>query len=506
MNISLSSIPLPVRSPFGTPEQLAAISWLHDGTGNLLLEGVAGCGKSWLLLEMICEINLRYPSAQIALMAYNTKISDELKAKAAKRKLRNLTIGTVHSFGFRACKSALGDHIKPNPDKLRNLAKPLCQSQHFPWTVISPLCRLVALAKDTFRTDWSDLVDHFDFAIPEETSPQQFFSLATKLLELSNAEALKGNIDFSDQLYLPLLHGWSFKKFDWVFGDEWQDANETRMTVAERSSAGRCVFVGDPAQAIYGFSGADSNSMQTTKKRFNCHTLPLSYSFRCASIIITSAQRFVPHIRARPDAPVGSLLKLKSDDFIKNLSKITPGSAILCRINSPLVSLCVKLLSQGIKCHIEGRDFAKSLISLVEKHNGPTFSDLMDSLTAHALSSTLEEEKLQDLWDKIKAIRALGTYYRQQTPRPPSFTEFLSRFFTDSIPGQEDRQSITLSSIHKSKGLEWPTVYLYGRNLWLPWPYVTQPWQLQQERNLEYVAITRAIDCFVDVEVNQEEQ
>ena len=43
---------------------------------------------------------------------------------------------------------------------------------------------------------------------------------------------------------------------------------------------------------------------------------------------------------------------------------------------------------------------------------------------------------------------------------------------------------LTLSSVHKSKGLEWPTVYLFGRSLWMPSQYATQPWMEDQEQYL----------------------
>ncbi len=51
---------------------------------------------------------------------------------------------------------------------------------------------------------------------------------------------------------------------------------------------------------------------------------------------------------------------------------------------------------------------------------------------------------------------------------------------------------VVLCSIHKSKGLEWPTVFFLDRNL-LPSKFATQPWQRKQEANLGYVAVTRSM-------------
>ena len=47
-----------------------------------------------------------------------------------------------------------------------------------------------------------------------------------------------------------------------------------------------------------------------------------------------------------------------------------------------------------------------------------------------------------------------------------------------------------MSTIHKAKGLEADNVFILNKNL-LPSKYVKQDWELEQEKNLEYVAITR---------------
>ena len=51
---------------------------------------------------------------------------------------------------------------------------------------------------------------------------------------------------------------------------------------------------------------------------------------------------------------------------------------------------------------------------------------------------------------------------------------------------------IILATIHKSKGLEWDKVLLYGAEELIPSKYAVQEWQKEQERNLDYVARTRA--------------
>lgn len=508
MNISLSFIPSPVPSTTLTLEQSAAIQWISTSPGNLILDAVAGSGKTFTLIEQIIAINLAYPSATIALMAFNSKVAAELRAKASLRKLRNTTVGTVHSFGYTACKTVLGSHIRPDGDKLKKLLKPLLTPHRLTWKASSPICRLVSLGKDTLRTDWLELKEQFDHTMPEEVTPEKLVQVCDQLLEASNDYIRTRSpepIDFSDQLYLPLKNGWEFQKYDFVFVDEAQDTNLARRRVVEESlkpESARLIAVGDPHQAIYGFTGADNDALQQIKEKFQCSTLPLSFSFRCDKAIIREAQKFVPHIKARDTAGEGVVRKIKEVEFKNSLSNIPPTAAILCRINAPLVRLCFDLLAKGIACRIEGRDIGFSLVALIDQHKDSP-KGLMPSLWNMVSNSKLTEDKLADLQDKVEAIDALAYYYRVKGFKIyPTLRDFITNLFTDSEPGKP-QTCITLSSIHKSKGLEWDTVYFFGRNLWNPWPYATKPWQLQQEDNLTYVAITRARHELVMVDVEE---
>jgi ATP-dependent DNA helicase UvrD/PcrA len=51
---------------------------------------------------------------------------------------------------------------------------------------------------------------------------------------------------------------------------------------------------------------------------------------------------------------------------------------------------------------------------------------------------------------------------------------------------------LTLCTYHRSKGREWPRVMLVEHAKRCPSPYAKQAWQLRQESNLAYVAITRS--------------
>src|SRR5438128_1682197 len=85
-----------------SPQQAAVIGWVRTGTGSSFVRAVAGAGKTTTLINALAETE-----GYVDFAAYNTKIAQEIKAKAAKLNLGNrVQIGTFHSFGFGAWRKA----------------------------------------------------------------------------------------------------------------------------------------------------------------------------------------------------------------------------------------------------------------------------------------------------------------------------------------------------------------------------------------------------------------
>ena len=518
--------PLPPRSSKLTEEQNRCVDWISTSSGNLIIEAVAGSGKTTTILEMILEINRLLPDARVALMAFNSKVSKELTARCAKLGIRNCTIGTVHKFGFDAFKQKYGSR-KPNGYKCQDIAEKVLKENGMSWTLNQPLCKMVGLMKDLgwgvlLDEDYplEDLIERHEIAFDEDKcSLSQFINLATLVFNLSLKD--KSKIDFSDMIYVPLVENLTFPQFDFVFIDEAQDTNATRREVARRlgnfneqelrnsdkpigqRKLSRLIAVGDRHQAIYAFTGADSDSLDLIKKDFSCSELPLSVCFRCSQEVITHAQKVVSHIHAAPNAILGLVSKQPEHVFTSTLFK--EGnlerfqlSAILCRVNAPIVSLAFRLLKQKIPCRIEGKDIGQDMIRLCKKVNtGKTNSvrELRTLLNAHLndQAQKLSPAKFSILEDKAYCIGAV----MENSNHVQELYSTIESVFSDYDPNLPPK--LTLSSIHKSKGLEWPTVYLLGRNLYMPSKYATQPWMLEQETNLAYVAITRAKETLIEV-------
>jgi len=270
-------------------------------------------------------------------------------------------------------------------------------------------------------------------------------------------------------VYFPILFNLPFPKYDWVFADEVQDASEINRQSLKNlvKSSGRLCVVGDPHQAIYGFRGADSNSMACLKKEFDCKELPLSVSYRCAKRIVAEAQSVVSHILSSDQAQDGSVSSINDyspDNFIS--SKTT---AVVCRNTAPLLTMTYSFISRGIPAIMLGRDIGKGIISLIKSLKCKDVSELSGKLDAwkkKMLDKSKDDEKSADMiMDKYECVMIF-------------------------IRNTSQKVTASLSTVHKSKGLEWDRVFILDRDKFYP-KWASKQWMMEQEKNIHYVAITR---------------
>ena len=322
-----------------------------------------------------------------------------------------------------------------------------------------------------------------------------------RALQASNA--LSEIIDFDDMIYLPLIRGLKFWKYRWVFIDEAQDTNPARRALVRAMLApgGRVVAVGDRHQAVYGFTGADSDSLDLIAQDFSAIYLPLTTTYRCPRRIVEFAQRWVSHIECAETAPEGSVSVIPYDALF-HFGNLDGTSAILCRNTKPLVKLAFTFIRRGIACAVEGRDIGKGLIALATKWKRvKTLSALEDALEVYqdhqvqkALAKKLET-KAQSIEDQCETLRVIISSCRESgTGSIDAVVKTIKDLFSDKITG-----ILTLCTIHKSKGREWPTVFWLDRHGTLPSRYARQEWQRIQENNLCYVAATRAMSTLIEV-------
>lgn len=515
--------------PYSTQQQ-AVLTWAVEGQGSLELLARAGCGKTFTLMALVDTIR-EHDLGDVLLMAYNTSIAGELKAKLAAKGIdwKQAEAATVHSIGMRVWRKVAPNvqvdekkvykiiEGKVNPDAHRDVYR-----DHAPM-----IAKLVSYAKGEAlghlasfddRANWQRLWDHhgMDEDLAEQfegASDVQAMAIdimrAAVCVYKASLNTCREVIDFDDMILAPLYFRARFWPKAWVMLDEAQDTNPARRALALamlKPVTGRLVFVGDDRQAIYGWTGASSDSMAQLKRATAAVTLPLNTTYRCAKSIVAMAQTIVPDITAHEDNGKGVVRSIKDDELAAQ--KLCASDAILCRNNAPLVSTAYSLLSQGIACKIEGRDIGQGLVKLARKWKVTKLEALVAKLddfeereTAKLMSQD-KEHALASLTDKLECLRII--IERCQLKQQYTVNELvaeINRMFGADLKTGESPKVCTLSSIHKSKGREWKRVFILGRKRYMPSPFAKKDWQLVQESNLAYVAITRAEHELVDVEV-----
>ncbi len=459
----------------------------------------------------------------VGCMAYNKSAALEFDRKARELGFsfgNRVRFGTCHSFGFGAWRY-VHKNVKSGPEAAHDKWDLTVKHLNIPRAIDGFTRKLISLAKQEAiglhgslddQKLYYDIIEHHDLDHEIEDPGLVKLGVETAIRGLKfHRETGDQIIDFDDMIWLPIVTGIRMFTNDWVVGDEWQDANRARRALAKKmmGTRGRALFIGDRHQAIYGFAGADASSIDATIREFNCIELPMTVSFRCPKAVIEKARTLVHHITAHEAAPEGEVSRIDEQQFWSD-ANLAPDffhstdDALLCRNTKPLVATAFQLIKRGIPCHVEGRDIGAGLIKLVERfERARTMEAFRDRLVAfkeqqmQKLIAKGKETQAQSVEDKVDTILVVADAVKTVEELKAKITSM----FQDS--DGETRKTLTLSTVHKSKGREWKRVFLLGENIFMPSPFARQQWQLEQEINLQYVAYTRAKSELVLVDMER---
>ena len=500
--------------------QKKIITWASAGTGSAIVCAVAGSGKTRTIL--LVSNNLRKGAGKkpgICFTSYNKAIAVKLREVLPY----NAPARTFHSIGrhlWLPHMSAKGQKKGVDSRKVADLTRKVLPSQARE-VFGQPVRETVNFAKQRGigcvvpdnDDEWMEVIEHFGVSVPYggysdmdyREASELLIDFSRRVLALSVLESAD-NIDFNDMIYMPLLRDLRPDKlFDWLLIDEAQDTNHTRRALAARllKPEGRLAAVGDPRQAIYGFSGADSDAMDLIKEEYDCRVLPLSICYRSGQAIVRVARHFVPEMEAWDQAPEGEVRITSFDETPPG-----PDDVVLCRYNAPLIRLLYQRLARGESTYMPGYDVAAGLVHLVVMTRARTMDELFDRLDNYVAleRSRLESRgqglgKVDVLQDKVNCLRVIRDTLDRHDWVPSRLIARVKELLEQS--SKEKRPSPVLTTIHKAKGLEWDRVFFYGPEVF-PCPHAEQDWELEQEENLQYVAVTRARKSLFLVPINPE--
>jgi superfamily I DNA/RNA helicase len=482
-----------------TEEQEAIFRWFRTGRGNLLVDAKAGSGKSTTIREGVVWA----PEPSVLICAFNKHIADEMNEALNQVKGRVIKSATLHSVGYEIIKqnwpkTPLREH------RTEELARAVFDKAKVKkrFSLIKAVVDTCAKVKNALPEaetveDILMIGEDFDTFAAEKMmawDDQAHLILAT--LEASKQNT--GSIGYDDMIWLPVTHKWKPKgRFRLVVIDETQDMNAAQLTLAQMMVAepfGRLMFVGDENQAVYGWRGADRFSMTRIRREVECKELPLNVSFRCSKAVIREAQTIVPSITPLPNAPVGRVHHIS---FPEIGLYAQPGDFVLSRFNAPLVSACIAIRRMGLKAHIDGREAlsqARNILGKIERTGTSLISFERDVANwmqkeiaiARSRSSPARSQRATDFG------MLLGRLAREASSMA-EIREILDALFK----GRRSPNAIVCSTIHRSKGREAPRVFVLKDTLPLRQASPEYEYDMHEEKNLEYIAITRAkVDLF----------
>ena len=465
----------------GTPEQEAIWNAIQNTNDDIVVGAGAGTGKTFTIIEASGKLPTYLKRG---FLCFNKSIQLELQERLPE----GVEAKTFHALGFGAF---FKQGIKPRVNKFK--VKNIIDSMPVfgrDFQSANQLVKLVSLIKGSM-TDCTDedavlkIIDYYNIkfasALEERLSIENVCSVIDECIENTN------QIDFDDMIWLPLVLDWAWPQFDVLFVDEAQDFNEMQRELIVRCTTnGRCIIVGDKNQAIYGFRGADSNSIAIFSERLEkmgktVKYFPMTLTWRCPKSVVKEANRYVKEFNCLDTAEEGAVhvnshFNPKKDDIV------------LCRYNAPLVSAFYEMLSQGKSAYVLGRDMHKGLVNAIRnitKKEGMPTSEFVELAETHfatqkqRLLKAKKQNQVNNLEDKEKCIMIFAG--RADTVR--GIIAEIKRVFNGNQKGD-----IMLSTVHKAKGLEADNVYILTPER-MPHPKATN---MQEERNICYVAITRA--------------
>ena len=498
----------------GSDEQEAIWDAMLNGTEHIVVEAVAGSGKTWTMIQG----SMRAKLLRIVYLAFNKHNATEAQLKLSASGCRNVTATTYHSWGFRALLAAFPglqvDAFRTENilDGMRELVSDSI-SQPMWNSVVSSVKKLVSFAKgaflpldETLKPSLEAIADYHgveivsgSFALSQQEDMRNaVWALVPKVLEA--CMEVVDTIDYDDMPWLPIMLNLPFPACDMLITDEAQDLNACQQAMAFAACPnGRIVIVGDRNQAIYGFRGADVDSIPNMtcaleQTQRGVRVLSLTYTRRCPATHVALAQTLVPQIKALDTAPLGTVTEM---NLSLAISEMKIGDLVVARLNRSVVKVAYALIRRGIRPIIRGRNIGDGLIALVNKLIGRTGTCTIAELAKRiAKYDSNEQQRLGALGRKgagrldahnekigcmIEMLANVTTAQNLRTQLETLFAEF--------EPGKEPA-AVILGTVHRTKGLESSRVFIIDPDK-MPHSMAKEPWEYQQEQNLLYVAVTR---------------
>lgn len=532
-------------------QQKQAVSYTG---GPLLVLAGAGSGKTKVLTNRVAYFvqNNLAKAENCLLLTFTNKAAKEMKERMGGLNLGYA--GTFHGFCAKILRIDGGNIGVPqnfviyDDTDQKDLIKQILESMNLSTDKYNPNAILNTIGeiknqmltpqeyKGYVRGEWQEIIS-------------KVYELYEKNLHENYA------LDFDDLMIkvvklfreVPeILQKWQ-RQLTHIFVDEWQDTNKiqyslTRLLVGKNNNI---TAVGDASQSIYSWRGADYKNINLLSRDYpNIKIINLEQNYRSTQVILDAANFVIskntnhPILKLWTDKKGGNKIKLYSArngfdeaqfvvDEIRKIRRYSD-TAVLYRTNAQSRVLEEAFLHDGIPYTLVGglrfydrkeikdiiaylrylvnpkdsvskkriekigiRRFAKlEEITFDEKMATLDLLDLVISKTNYLDLFAKESEENTQRLENIKELRSVAQEF-------PNINEFLENVaLVEAGSNKITGDSVTLMTLHAAKGLEFPIVFMVGMEEGI-FPHsrsLMDSAQLEEERRLAYVGITRAKD------------
>ena len=596
--------------------------------GPLMVIAGAGSGKTRVLTYRIAHlIDQGVDPFQILALTFTNKAAREMKERIGKivgeHEARNIWMGTFHSIFARILRIESEKINYPRNFSIydttdsRSLLKDIIKEMGLDDKIYKP-----ALVHNRISSCKNNLISPVDYKNSVDIISEDHSSGKPKMAEIYAMYDLRlfksGAMDFDDLLFKTnvlmrdhpdVLHRYQHK-FMYILVDEYQDTNFAQYLIIKQLGAlneNVCV-VGDDAQSIYAFRGANIQNILNFRRDYPDYTLyKLEQNYRSTKTIVEAANSIISKNKDQIKKTVwtaneeGSLIRVHkaatdNDEgmFVANQIfsiKQEKGAdfkdfAILYRTNAQSRSFEEALRKLNIPYRIYGgvsfyqRKEVKDLLAYFRLAANPNDEESLKRIINYPIrgigKTTLEKlvvgaaERELSVWDMIHRAQEVGitgaTYskladfvtmiksfsvelelknaydlghhiasasgllkdlYSDRTPegvaRYDNIQELLNgmKEFSEKVMNpddpykvntlgdflidvalltdvdnedENDRNRVSMMTIHAAKGLEFGYVNIVGleENLFPSQLSINSREELEEERRLFYVALTRA--------------
>ena len=289
------------------PEQYEAATTID---GPLLIIAGAGSGKTRVItFRMAYMLDKGIPQSSILALTFTNKAAKEMAERVksvTKRKLKNLTVSTFHSFGVKILRKeieALGWRenfsIYDEADRYQ-LIKDCARDLGFRMEAFDPV-KAGALFSDirTERRPWSKADDAY----------RQLYDEYRRSLKIYNS------VDFDDLIVMPTeifglhpdIRAKYREQYRYVMIDEFQDTSLIQYKMMRLLCDRNVCVVGDDDQSIYSWRGANYENLMQFERDFpDVKEIKLERNYRSTSTILDAANAVIRNNTSRKEKALWS--------------------------------------------------------------------------------------------------------------------------------------------------------------------------------------------------------